>query len=68
MYNIISYIVTIHHLNNKVIEILIKNSVSVENTSPLFTLNIDFTLSNARRFYSSRGDPLGTKGLQNYLP
>ena len=27
----------------------------------------DFTLSNARRFYSSKGDPLGTKGLKNYL-
>ena len=24
---------------------------------------IDFTLSNARRFYSSKGDPSGTKGL-----
>ena len=24
---------------------------------------IDFTLSNARRFYSSNGDPLGVKGL-----
>ena len=23
---------------------------------------IDFTLSNARRFYSSKGDPLGVKG------
>ena len=23
----------------------------------------DFTLSNARRFYSSKGDPLGLKGL-----
>ena len=29
---------------------------------------IDFTLSNARRFYSSKGDPLGVKGLKNYLP
>ena len=31
-----------------------------------FTLKsdlIDFTLSNARRFYSSKGDPLGVKGL-----
>ena len=28
---------------------------------------IDFTLSNARRFYSSKGDPLGLKGLKNYL-
>ena len=25
---------------------------------------IDFTLSNARRFYSSKGDPLGVKGLK----
>ena len=24
---------------------------------------LDFNLSNARRFYSSKGDPLGTKGL-----
>ena len=29
---------------------------------------IDFTLSNARQFYSSKGDPLGVKGLKNYLP
>ena len=26
---------------------------------------IDFTLSNARRFYSSKGDPLGVKGLKD---
>ena len=26
---------------------------------------IDFTLSNARRFYSSKGDPLGVKGLMD---
>ena len=25
---------------------------------------IDFTLSNARRFYSSMGNPLGLKGLR----
>ena len=25
---------------------------------------IDFTLSNARRFYSLKGDPLGLKGLE----
>ena len=25
---------------------------------------IDFTLSRARRFYSSKGDPLGVKGLK----
>ena len=29
---------------------------------------IDFSLSNARRFYSSKGDPLGAKRLKNYLP
>ena len=27
---------------------------------------IDFTLSNARRFYSSKGDPLVVKGLSCY--
>ena len=25
----------------------------------------DFTLSNAKQFNSSKGDPLGTKGLRN---
>ena len=34
---------------------------------------MDFTLSNARRFYSSMGNPLGVKGLttwkaKNYVP
>ena len=40
---------------------------------PLLTLSlprvplIDFTLSNARRFYSSMGNPMGVKGLrENY--
>ena len=28
---------------------------------------IDFTLSNARRFYSSMGNPLGLKGLMNKM-
>ena len=28
---------------------------------------IDFTLSNTRRFYLSKGDPSGLKGLKNYL-
>ena len=28
---------------------------------------IDFTLSNARRFYSSERDPLGVKGLKNLI-
>ena len=26
---------------------------------------IDFTLSKVRRFYSSKGDPLGVKGFKN---
>ena len=30
--------------------------------------SIDFTLSKARRFCSSKGDSLGVKGLKNYLP
>ena len=29
---------------------------------------LDVTLSNAKRFYSSKGDPLGVKGLKNYFP
>ena len=28
---------------------------------------IDFTLSNARRFYSSKGQNLAAKGLKRYL-
>ena len=28
---------------------------------------MEFTLSNARGFYSSKGDPSGTKGLMSYL-
>ena len=41
--------------------------------SPLITLSlpivplIDFTLSNARRFYSSMGNPTGVKGLKRLL-
>ena len=34
----------------------------------LFPADTHFTLSNARWFYSSKGDPLGSKGLKNYLP
>ena len=29
---------------------------------------IDFTLSHARQFYSSKGDPLGVKGLNSLNP
>ena len=28
--------------------------------------DLDFTLSNARRFYSSKGGPLDTKGLRPF--
>ena len=28
---------------------------------------MDFTLSNARRFYSSKGDPLGVQGLKKTI-
>ena len=28
---------------------------------------VDFTLSNARRFYSSKSELLGSKGLKNYF-
>ena len=44
----------------------------IRNTVPL-TLSlsrvilIDFTLSNARRFYSSMGNPTGVKGLTLFL-
>ena len=30
--------------------------------------DLQILLSNARRFYSSKGDPLGLKGLKQYLP
>ena len=30
-------------------------------------VHVDFTLSNARRFYPSKGDPLGVKGLTSLL-
>ena len=38
------------------------------NYSLRVILITDFTLSNVRRFYSSKGDPLELKGLKNYLP
>ena len=36
------------------------STFSIHYKDPL----IDFTLSNARRFYSSKGDPLVVKGLK----
>ena len=44
------------------------------NVPKLLTLSlprcdfIDFTPSNTRRFYSSKGDPLGVKGLNQETP
>ena len=40
----------------------VKKTISLNPFTPKSDL-IDFTLSNARRFYSSKGDPLGVKGL-----
>ena len=44
--------------------ISLKKSISLSPFTPKSNL-IDFTLSNAGRFYSSKGDPLGVKGLKN---
>ena len=41
----------------------LKKTISLNPFTPKSDL-IDFTLSNARRFYSSKGDPLGVKGLK----
>ena len=35
---------------------------------PISAALINFTLSNAKQFYSSMGNPLGSKGLRNYIP
>ena len=45
-----------------------KKSISLNPLLPGSDRLIDFTLSNAIRFYSSKGDPLGLKELKNYLP
>ena len=35
----------------------------------LYSLRVTYVFySNARRFYSSKREPLGLKGLKNYLP
>ena len=47
--------------------VLLNNWLSINPFSAKEVL-IDFTLSNTRRFYSSKGDPLALKGLKNYLP
>ena len=43
------------------------NVVLVNPFTPKSDL-IDFTLSNARCFYLSKGDPLGMEELNNHLP
>ena len=48
--------------NSEVVSVFFFNPLSPKSAF------IDFTLSNARRFYLSRGDPLGLKGLKNSLP
>ena len=58
--------------NNDFTQILKYKKMSKNiQTYTVFTPNsdlIDFTLSNARQFYLSRGDPLGVKGLKSNLP
>ena len=44
-------------------EVSIFNATGFNPFTPKSDL-IDFTLSKARRFYSSKGDPLGVKGLK----
>ena len=45
--------------------ITISNNNDNRELNPFTTKNVlrDFTLSNARRFYSSQGNPLAVKGL-----
>ena len=47
---------------NIVVELVQKPLNPLVSVSAVMTL-IDFTLSNARRFYSSMGNPLDTEGL-----
>ena len=59
-----------HHLVKKKLHQLFAYFNAINSFNPFTPKSdlIDFTLSNARRFYSWKGDPLGVKGLQNYLP
>ena len=61
---------TIHEQSNKFVPGEKIKAVDNSNLNPFTPKSdlIDFTLSNARRFYSSKGDPLGVKGLKNYVP
>ena len=54
--------------NNQVILLSWKYNVIYKLLNPFTPKSdlIDFTLSNARRFYSSKGDLLGVKGLIQY--
>ena len=53
-----------------VFDILLLDRNKKERVNPFTPKSdfIDFTLSNARRFYASKGDPLGVEGLKQYLP
>ena len=44
----------------------LKKTISLNPFTPKSDF-IDFTLSNARQFYLSKGDPLGVKGLTSLL-
>ena len=43
----------------------LRKTISLNPFTPKSDL-IDFTLSNARRFYSSERDPLGVEGLKSF--
>ena len=71
-----------HQNNNNISPVVAMISKSLRTWKPHLTLStlykcqmalINFTLSNARQFYSSMGNPLGWKGLttwkaKNYVP
>ena len=46
--------------------VVAEKPIPVRNSLPNGDL-IDFTLSNAKQFYSSKGDPLGVKGLKHEI-
>ena len=67
-----SFVMSITELKTKILtafenEIRVSFLLIVNPFTPKSDL-IDFTLSNARQFCSSKGDPLGVKGLKKLSP
>ena len=56
----------LHFMSLSGFTIWFKKTISLNPFTPKSD-SIDFTLSNARRFYSSKGDPSGVKGLKNWV-